>query len=138
MPRRKKHECIACCVVDQGCERGADEECGYNTPERCTPCRPLPECFGCGEPVCRNCSSIRLYGGIVGNEKVKAAARKKYGKQRICNNCQEQMDDSPWRVIYRMARRADYSHAAAKSYADQYVKDMQRRPTLAERFSNAG
>lgn len=107
MPKRKKHECSTCNTCDQGCDRDAGWTCGFNTflEESDPPCRPLPKCYSCGEDVCRQCSSIRKYHN--------------YGKVRLCNGCQQQLDGNYRRPLYRIARRAGYDHKAARSIVEQ-------------------
>lgn len=93
---KPKHECDTCCVVDQHCDRSANWDCGYNAaPDGGPPCKPLPVCYPCGQPVCRKCSSIRKY--------------LRYGMVRMCNNCQIEYDGNSHRVMHRIARLAGYS-----------------------------
>jgi hypothetical protein len=103
--KRKPHECDTCRVCDQHCERPANlEHCDYREGGR--PCRRLPKCFKCGEPVCRACSSVLKYW--------------RYGKVRLCNDCQIEEDGNSLLVMYRIARQSDYDHAASLAIARQY------------------
>ena len=101
-----------CHVADHGCERPANLD---PDPEERYP--RLPECFRCGESVCKNCSSRRLYKHII-----KAGAGYKWVTQRVrlCDRCQEEEDGTPWHIVYRSARRAGYSAVQAASHANQY------------------
>ena len=106
--KKVPHECQTCCVVDQHCDRPAGTSCYYTECRDgsiTTPCRPLPECYSCGQPVCRQCSSIRKYYT--------------YGKVRLCNNCQTEQDGNSRRVLYRIARRSGYNHKAAQGIVRQ-------------------
>lgn len=104
--KRKEHECVTCNQADQHCERDAQWDCGYLIGDgNIVPCKPLPDCFCCGMPVCRNCSSKRNY--------------LKYGKQRLCNDCQIEMDGNSRRVMYRTARKAGYDRSASRVIAER-------------------
>jgi hypothetical protein len=76
-----------CCVIDCFCAAPANLE----TAER-----PLlrAKCFCCGQAVCLQCSSRRLYppNGVV----------------RLCNSCQEEIDGDDRVVMRRMYKLAGY------------------------------
>lgn len=72
----------SCNVADQFCTARANLE-GANTKAMC---------FACGLPVCLNCSSIRVYWH--------------YGRVRLCNNCQVDIDGNDNRVMARLRRLA--------------------------------
>jgi len=74
-----------CCVVDQFCEAPAN----VNPP---TPARGV--CFACGQAVCGMCSSMRHYY--------------RYGKVRLCNDCQVDYDGNDRLVMARLHRLAGY------------------------------
>lgn len=81
MVKRKAVE--TCCVVDQFCNSPANLE------------NPVPArgvCFSCGQPVCSKCSSIRKYHH--------------YGKVRLCNDCQVEMDGGDRVVMRRLENMA--------------------------------
>jgi hypothetical protein len=70
-----------CCVADQFCLAAANFANSVR-PQR------IAECFVCGEPVCTKCSTRRKYG--------------RYGRVRICNNCQiEVLDGKSDKVVMR-------------------------------------
>jgi hypothetical protein len=74
-----------CCVVDGLCDSPANLE----SPRACR-----ARCFACGEAVCLRCSSRRRYHG--------------YGRQRLCNNCQRDLDGNNHVVARRQFRLAGY------------------------------
>ena len=75
-----------CCVVDQFC----------NSPANLwPPVQVKGKCFACGQPVCRNCSSIRKYYH--------------YGNVRLCNNCQIEYDGNDNLVMARIYKMAGYT-----------------------------
>lgn len=79
--KRKNRE--SCCVADQFCD----------APANVTPMVPArARCFHCGEAVCTKCSSKRLFG--------------KYGRVRLCNNCQVEIDGNDEVVMRRLHRMA--------------------------------
>lgn len=77
---------MSCCVVNQHCAAPANLE-GVKTPKS--------NCFACGEPVCVECSSRRKY--------------MKYGRVRLCDNCQESLDGNNRNVMQRIWNRSGYS-----------------------------
>lgn len=103
---RKCHDCVTCEQCDQHCLRSAGQNCGWTPDCGHAPCKPVPECFRCGKNVCRSCSSIRNYHWGTG-----------FSKRRLCNDCQVEMDDSPYRVVLRIARKAGYPHKEARRIA---------------------
>ena len=71
-----------CCVVDQLCTRPANLWGVDSMPVlRST-------CVRCGQSVCRNCSSLRTY-----NER---------RRQRLCNDCQVEVDGNDHAVMERL------------------------------------
>lgn len=78
-----------CCVVNEGCMVPANLEAS-SRPER------LPECFQCGQDVCRVCSSVRRVRGRW---------------RRLCDDCQEENGDVLL-VEARMYARAGYPEVA--------------------------
>jgi len=73
----------SCTVVNQGCRAPA----GFDYYQ------PVGTCGHCGEPVCTSCSSRRVHLGK---------------RQRICDNCQTQLDGHDDYVRLRAYRRAGY------------------------------
>jgi hypothetical protein len=84
----------SCCVVDQNCLAPANL-IGRNARARC---------FGCGEPVCLECSLITPWYGL--------------GRKRLCHNCLRQSGkpSDEERVIEHIWRGAGYPAGAGKSY----------------------
>lgn len=82
-----------------------------------SPDRPpvVKECFKCGLPTCLSCSSIRKY--------------LRYGRQRLCDKCQEEEDETPYFVLRRYAVRDGYS----PSEASAYVREGFSTPAEAKR-----
>ena len=76
----------ACCVVDEFCEYPANLETDGKGATH--------YCFCCGQPVCKNCSSIRKYHN--------------YGKVRLCNTCQIDYDGNDFIVLRRLYKLAGY------------------------------
>lgn len=72
-----------CSVVDQFCDSPANLEHPVNV---------RAVCFCCGEHVCTKCSSKRKYLC--------------YGKQRLCNKCQIEIDGTDKIVLRRMIKLA--------------------------------
>ena len=68
----------ACCVADCACDE----------PANLIGADARPQCFRCGENVCKNCSSRRKY--------------LTYGVKRLCNNCQRDMDGHDKIVMRRL------------------------------------
>ncbi len=78
-----KVEASCCSVVDQFCDAPANLE----------PLRKIrTTCFCCGEIVCGKCSSLRKY--------------LKYGRVRLCNNCQVDLDGDDEIVMNRFRKLA--------------------------------
>lgn len=77
-----------CCVVDGDCDWPA------NGP---APERPLPTCYHCGLPVCRECSSRRKHPKLSVKKPV-----------RLCNTCQVELDGDDKIVMARTYKRAGY------------------------------
>lgn len=50
-----------------------------------------------------------------------------YGVKRLCNNCQEDYDETPYWVIYRMALKSGYSPDAARRYASEHKTPRKAR-----------
>jgi len=104
----------ACCVVDQFCERPANIDISdLEFDEIKELCRSLPECFSCGLGVCLECSSRRKY--------------MHHGLKRLCNNCQEEYDGTPYFVIIRMALKAGIDRSRAVLEAKSYKTPKQAR-----------
>jgi hypothetical protein len=82
-----------CSVVDGLCVAAA------NFSNSCRPVR-IPSCFRCGEDVCRMCSTIRIYRPF-GPKRPRS-----YGRKRLCNNCQVELDGNDAVVMRRMNRIA--------------------------------
>jgi hypothetical protein len=78
-----KRDRVSCSVADQQCIAPA------NLKDEDLPSQ-LGECFRCGLPVCRNCSSRRKYAG------------KRH--VRLCNNCQVDIDGDDKIVLARIWR----------------------------------
>lgn len=72
-----------CSVVDQFCDSPANLE---------PPVNVRGVCFCCGEYVCTKCSSIRNYY--------------RFGKKRLCNNCQIYLDGNDKTVLRRLNKLA--------------------------------
>lgn len=74
-----------CCVVESNeCKSPANIEYDEEDNSRII----LPECFKCGEKVCTRCSSRRKYLS--------------YGRKRLCNNCQVEIDGNDKVVVRRL------------------------------------
>jgi hypothetical protein len=71
-----------CCVVDSFCKAAANFSMAG----------PVTTCFRCGDDVCTNCSSRRLYS--------------RFGKKRLCNDCQCDIDGDNRKVLARMRAQA--------------------------------
>lgn len=104
-----------CHVADQGCERPANLD---PDPEERYP--RLPECFRCGEPVCKNCSSRRLYKYVAPTPFKWVTKR-----VRLCNSCQEEEDGTPWHIVYRSAITAGCTPEQASAHANHYLTPAQ-------------
>lgn len=74
----------ACHVADQFCTAAANFTWAF--------CRGV--CYRCGLPVCAKCSTRRKY--------------LHYGRMRICNDCQTEIDGNDNRVLARIYRMAGY------------------------------
>lgn len=77
----------SCCIVDQFCTAPANVE------------RPNARgvCFACGRPVCSMCSTMRKYHD--------------FGRVRLCNECQIDLDGNDGRVMRRLYHLAGYKDA---------------------------
>jgi len=75
----------SCCVSDQFCDSPG------NLEEASLPLR-LSRCFRCGQPVCKKCSTRRTYF--------------KYGRVRLCNDCQVYLDGDDKVVMRRLHKVA--------------------------------
>lgn len=74
-----------CSVADQFCD----------APANVIPGRYVRgQCYRCGLPVCRKCSTRRVY--------------LRYGVVRLCNNCQKEIDGNDRRVMARLRKLAGY------------------------------
>ncbi|MHA2279812.1 MAG: hypothetical protein ACXAC5_02890 [Promethearchaeota archaeon] len=82
---KTKRQWEPCSVADSFCEAAANFAV---IP------RLRIKCFACGSTVCCKCSSIRKY--------------LTYGKQRLCNDCQIEMDGDDRVVRRRLHRLAGY------------------------------
>lgn len=95
-----------CCVVDQHCTNAANY---YIEATR----RYIPKCFRCGEFVCYKCSSLRKY--------------RRYGRKRLCNNCQTEEDGHHLFVLRRIYHQAGYPATTfAKLRAEGYGTESRR------------
>jgi hypothetical protein len=84
----------SCCVADQNCQAPANL-IGRNA---------RASCFGCGEPVCLECSLISPWYGL--------------GRKRICHNCLRQTGkpNDEERVIEHIWRGAGYPAGAGRNH----------------------
>ena len=78
-------EIETCCVADQFCSAASNFTPLLHARGRC---------FHCGDAVCSNCSSKRQY--------------EKFGKVRLCNNCQIDIDGHDHVVMRRLYLLAGY------------------------------
>lgn len=88
---KKYREIETCCVVDQFCDSPANLD---------EPIRAKYICYSCGQPVCGKCSTKRKYY--------------KYGKQRLCNDCQIEYDGNDKIVLRRIYKLAGYTNQEYK------------------------
>lgn len=80
-----------CSVVNQFCD----------SPANLRPIvRVRAECFACGRPVCRQCSSLRKYLS--------------YGRKRLCDDCQEEIDGNDHAVMRRLYAKAGVPYNRAR------------------------
>ena len=80
-----------CCVADQYCLAPANLE---------PPVFPKARCFACGQAVCRNCSSLRVYS------LAEQLFHLKGKKVRLCNDCQIMcLDDGSDKIVMRRLHR---------------------------------
>lgn len=95
-------EIETCCVADQHCL----------APANVFPRRPAyAKCYICGQPVCTACSTRRKH--------------QHYGRVRICNDCQIlTFEDGEFRVLYRIARKADFDHHESVAWAEEFINDQ--------------
>lgn len=90
-----------CAVVNQFCDYPA------NTDDDTQVVRA--ECFRCGQNVCIKCSSRRMYG--------------KYGRKRLCDNCQEDIDGNDRAIMRKAYRMAGYTYEYFKVEYERIVNE---------------
>ena len=75
--------------------------------------RTRGRCYSCGEPVCGQCSTIRLYDGA---------------KRRICGNCEpHRFEDGEARLLVRLHHRAGYPEYTLTSARRQLEAEAKAR-----------
>jgi len=94
VPSRKKlRELDGCAIV-------TSRRCQDPDPED-QKAKALPECFSCGQPVCRFCSVVRQYQG--------------FGRRRICDTCEDDLEGNDRKSLARRHREASYERCREKT-----------------------
>lgn len=83
-----------------GCSIATSRNCMDPDPED-PKARALPECFSCGQPVCRFCSVVRQYRG--------------WGRRRVCDDCEDQLEGNNRKSLRRRYHDAGYKRCRTKN-----------------------